>query len=187
MTGFRQLVVVSLLLAFCEVCRPCSVVNWRHKSVAEQAAEAKIIVYGTVRAHYPMPDVPIENAYVAEMDVTCNLKGEVLPARINISEAGELTSCHHTLLPIGGAFITFLERDASSQLVPDEVNYLSVAFPPTTENAYGVGKAVGDLAEKCPQLHSQIGDYTGGDNSAAIGKPGPLICFVAVLIATMMN
>ena len=50
--------------------RPCSVPNWNPMTLAEQAAEANIIVYGRVDAHYPMDDIPIE---------TVNAKKAVAP------------------------------------------------------------------------------------------------------------
>ncbi|XP_022094836.1 uncharacterized protein LOC110981530 isoform X2 [Acanthaster planci] len=161
MTRLKFLSVMLAVLAFCRVCWPCSVIDWKPMTVAEQAAKAKIIVYGTVEVHHKMPDVPLDRAYIAEMNVTCNLKGDVQPPRINISEAGELTSCHHTLLPVDGTYITFLERNEDGNLVPDEVNYLSVAFPPTKENVQGVAEAVGNLKDKCPQI-AHLGNGSKG-------------------------
>ncbi|XP_022094834.1 coiled-coil domain-containing protein 3-like isoform X1 [Acanthaster planci] len=188
MTRFQLLSVVVAFMVFCRGCQPCKVVNWRPKTVAEQAAEAEIIVYGTITEHYPLPDVPLDRAYIAEMNVTCNLKGEVLPSRINISEAGKLTSCHHTLLPVDGTYFTFLERNADGNLVPDEVNHLSVAFPPTKENVQGVAEAVGNLEERCPQLHERPAGYRGGDDTdgnGTIRAAGSFMCIVVMVITAI--
>ena len=60
MTYLQSLAVTVIVLALSHMCRPCKVANWEPMTVAEQAAEAEIIVHGTVIAHYAMPDVPID-------------------------------------------------------------------------------------------------------------------------------
>ena len=64
MARFHFLLVAITLLAFFHGGQPCGVVDWRPKSVAEQAGEAEIIVYGAITEHYPMPDVPLDRVSI---------------------------------------------------------------------------------------------------------------------------
>ena len=115
------------------------------------------------------------------MNVFCILKGEELPLRINISEAGELTSCHHTQLPVNHTFITLLQRDSNDGLIkPDEVNYMSAAFEPTKENVQQVMEAVGNIGEQCPQLGNLT--QNGDGHSDATVTYGCVAYIIAIQI-----
>ncbi|XP_071801124.1 uncharacterized protein [Asterias amurensis] len=156
-----QRVALLLLIAGSYSVQACSVPNWEEMTVAQQTQEANIAVYGYVTAHYPMLDEPVDTAYTATMDVICVFKGGDLPPIINITEAGELTSCHHTELPLDQEFFVLLKMDQNGVFTPDEVNYLSVAFEANNWNFKQVVDGVGgDIDTECPQ-------WEGGRRGAA--------------------
>eukprot|EP00058_Branchiostoma_floridae_P013827 XP_002599315.1 hypothetical protein BRAFLDRAFT_64329 [Branchiostoma floridae] len=106
----------------------CKVVDWQPMSFPEQVAAAQIVVHARVLdkvngtyGHWPY-------AYRGVLRVYCVFKGGPLPASITVDEMGRLTSCHHTKVDIGEDYILLLKRDGG-MFLPDEVNYLSVAFP----------------------------------------------------------
>ncbi|XP_066291162.1 uncharacterized protein [Branchiostoma lanceolatum] len=132
-------VVLTTLLA---PCQSCKVADWQPMSFSEQVAAAEIAVYARVLdkvngtyGYWPM-------AYRGVLQVYCVFKGGPLPSNLIVDEMGQLTSCHHTKVDIGEDYILLLKRDGD-MFLPDEVNYLSVAFPADQEHFDQVSRTCG--------------------------------------------
>ncbi|CAH1272943.1 Hypp5013 [Branchiostoma lanceolatum] len=123
-------------------CQSCKVADWQPMSFSEQVAAAEIAVYARVLdkvngtyGYWPM-------AYRGVLRVYCVFKGGPLPSNLIVDEMGQLTSCHHTKVDIGEDYILLLKRDGD-MFLPDEVNYLSVAFPADQEHFEQVSRTCG--------------------------------------------
>ncbi|KAI8512120.1 hypothetical protein Bbelb_087590 [Branchiostoma belcheri] len=132
-TFARLGVALALMMSLPGPALSCSVVNWEEMSFPQQVVAAGIAVHASVLdklngtyGHWP-------SAYRAVLQVHCVFKGGPLPANLTVDEMGELTSCHHTRVEIGEDYILLLKREGDMYL-PDEVNYLSVAFPADQEH-----------------------------------------------------
>ncbi|XP_019615014.1 PREDICTED: uncharacterized protein LOC109462825 isoform X2 [Branchiostoma belcheri] len=132
----------------------CSVVNWQEMSFPQQVVAAGIAVHASLLdklngtyGHWP-------SAYRAVLQVHCVFKGGPLPANLTVDEMGELTSCHHTRVEIGEDYILLLKREGDMYL-PDEVNYLSVAFPADQDHFDQVSRTC------------DLSNFTSPDNTSA--------------------
>ncbi|XP_078690632.1 uncharacterized protein LOC144921473 [Branchiostoma floridae x Branchiostoma belcheri] len=157
MTSPQMTLAVGVFLVLTSLPGPaqsCKVVDWQPMTFSEQVEAAEIAVHARVvckcngtYGHWP-------SAYRAVLQVHCVFKGGPLPANLTVDEMGELTSCHHTRVEIGEDYILLLKREGDMYL-PDEVNYLSVAFPADQEHFDKVSRTC------------DLGNFTSPANTSA--------------------